>query len=92
MQGGLGSTVVGLRLHGENASERGPSEPEGLGANRKMSHVAGKEAELTEVIDAADARRRPQNDDGSRQSSTGACVERERERGSLAGGATGRGE
>jgi hypothetical protein len=33
---------VGLRLHGENAGERGPGEPEGLGANRKMSPLLAK--------------------------------------------------
>jgi hypothetical protein len=32
-QGGLGSTVAELRLHGEKAAERGPGETEGLGAN-----------------------------------------------------------
>jgi hypothetical protein len=42
-------TVAELRLQGEEADERGPCEPEGLGANRKMSHVAGEEAELTEA-------------------------------------------
>jgi hypothetical protein len=41
--------VAGLRLHGEDASERGLGEPEGLGANWRMSHAAGEEAELTEV-------------------------------------------
>jgi hypothetical protein len=32
-QGGHGSTTAELRLHGEKAGERGPSETEGLGAN-----------------------------------------------------------
>jgi hypothetical protein len=58
-QGGLGSTTVGLRLHGENAGDCGPSELEGLGANRKMSHVAGEEAELTEAAGAIETQRRP---------------------------------
>jgi hypothetical protein len=34
----------GLRLHGENAGERGPSEIEGLGANQKVSRVASEGA------------------------------------------------
>jgi hypothetical protein len=55
----------GLRLHGENAGERGPGEPEGLGANWKMSHIAGEEAELTEATDVAGAWRWPRNDDGA---------------------------
>jgi hypothetical protein len=40
----------------------------GLGANRKMSHVAGEEAELTEAAGAAKTQRRPQN---GRQNSLG---------------------
>jgi hypothetical protein len=55
-QGGLGATVVELRLHREKADERGPGEIEGLGANQRVSHIAGEEAELTEATDAADAR------------------------------------
>jgi hypothetical protein len=46
----------GLRLHGENADERGPGELERLGANREVSRVAGEGAELTEATDATDAR------------------------------------
>jgi hypothetical protein len=40
----------GLRLHEEDSGERGPGEPEGLGANRGVSRVADGEAR---------ARRRP---------------------------------
>jgi hypothetical protein len=60
-QGGLGSTEAGLRLHGENTGEHRPGETEGLGANQRVSRIAGEEAELTEATDAADAQRRPQN-------------------------------
>jgi hypothetical protein len=49
----------GLRLHGKDSGERGPGEPEGLGANRGVSRVADGEAELTEAMNAARARRRP---------------------------------
>jgi hypothetical protein len=49
----------GLRLHGEVSGERGPDEPEGLGANRGVSRVADDEAELTEATGAAMAGRRP---------------------------------
>ena len=52
-QGGLGLTAVELRLHGEEVDERGPGKPKGLGANQKVSHVAGEEAELTEATDVA---------------------------------------
>jgi hypothetical protein len=51
--------VAGLRLHGEDADERRPGEPEGLGANRRMSHAAGEEAELTEAAGATETQRRP---------------------------------
>ena len=50
-----------LRLYGEKACEHGPGETEGLGANQRVSHVAGEDVELTEATDAADARRRPRN-------------------------------
>jgi hypothetical protein len=53
---------VGLRLHGEDAGERGPSEPEGLWANRGVSWVAGEEAELTEATGATETQQRPQNE------------------------------
>jgi hypothetical protein len=53
----------GLRLHGENAGELGPGEIERLEANQKVSRVVGEGAELTEAMDAADARRWPQNGD-----------------------------
>jgi hypothetical protein len=95
MQGCLGSTVAGLQLHMENADERGPGETERLRAKRKMSCVDGEGVELTEETDAADARRRPQNDDGSLAElhrRTRRERERERERGSSAEGATGRGK
>jgi hypothetical protein len=61
MQGCLGSTTTGIRLYGENDGEREPGETEGLGANQRMSRIAGEEAELTEATDVADARRRPRN-------------------------------
>jgi hypothetical protein len=52
---------VELRLQGEEAGERGPGELEGLGANRKTSHVAGEEAELTEATGMAETQRQLQN-------------------------------
>jgi hypothetical protein len=61
MQGGLGSTAAGLRLHAKNAGEHGPGEPKGLGANWKMSHVVGEEAKLTEEAGAIENQRRPHN-------------------------------
>jgi hypothetical protein len=54
--------TTGLWLHGENTGERGPGEPEGLRANRKMSHVAGEEVELTEAAGATETQRPPQNE------------------------------
>jgi hypothetical protein len=85
--------VVGLQLHGENAGERRPGEIEGLGANQRVSRVAGEGAELTEASDAADARRRPQNDGGASSELHGRVRRaRERERGSSAEGTTGRGD
>jgi hypothetical protein len=83
----------GLWLHGENASNRGPGELERLGANREVSRVASEGAELTEATDAADARRRPRNgDEPSVEFHGRGRRARERERGSLAEGTTGRGE
>jgi hypothetical protein len=41
-QGDLGSTVAGLRLHGENVGEHGPGETEGLGVNQRVPRVAGE--------------------------------------------------
>jgi hypothetical protein len=38
-------------------SERGSGELEGLGANRRVSHTADEEAELTEATDTERARR-----------------------------------
>jgi hypothetical protein len=57
-------TAAGIRLHGENVSERGPGKIEGLGANQRLSRVAGEGVELTGATDAAGAQRRPQNDGG----------------------------
>jgi hypothetical protein len=54
----------GLWLHGENAGERGPGEIERLGANRKVSRIAGEGAELTEATDVTYTRRRPRNGGG----------------------------
>jgi hypothetical protein len=54
-------TAAELLLQGEQAGERGPDEPEGLGANRKMSHVAGEEVELTEATSAVETQWRRQN-------------------------------
>jgi hypothetical protein len=53
--------AAGLRLHGEDAGERGAGKTRGDGANRGVSWVAGDKAELTEATDTARARRRPQN-------------------------------
>jgi hypothetical protein len=85
--------VAGLRLHGENVGERRPGKLERLGANQEVSRVAGEGAELTEATDAAVARRQPQNGDEPSAEFHG-CVRRarEREQGSSAEGATGRGE
>jgi hypothetical protein len=49
----------GLRLHREVSGERGPGEPEGLGADRMVSRVADDEAELTEATGVARTGRRP---------------------------------
>jgi hypothetical protein len=80
-QGGLGSTAAGLRLHGENAGERGWGETEGMGANQRVSRITGEEAELTEATNAADARRRPWNGRWTPMELRGhACRVRERAR------------
>jgi hypothetical protein len=47
-----------LRLHREKTGERGLGKIEGLGANQRVSRVAGKETELTKATDAIEARRR----------------------------------
>ena len=47
----------GLRLHGDVSDERGPGEPEGLGANQGVSRVADGEAELTEAMGTVRGRR-----------------------------------
>jgi hypothetical protein len=65
----------GLRLYGENAGERGPVEIERLGANRKVSCVAGE----IERLGANNGRGRRSTTAVLRRSSTGACAERERE-------------
>jgi hypothetical protein len=89
--GNLRSTVAELRLQGEEASEREPGELVGLGANRKTSHVAGKEAELTEATGAAETQRRPQNGRWTTMSFM-ARAQSERERARVLGwGATERG-
>jgi hypothetical protein len=77
-QGGLGSTTVELRLHGENTGERGPGEIEGLGANQRVSRVAGEESKLTEATDTTEARDGHGMDGGPQWSSTGVRVVRER--------------
>jgi hypothetical protein len=90
-QGNLGSTVVGLRLHGEDAGERGLGEPEGLWANRGVSRVAGEEAELIEATGATETQRRLQSERRTTVSGGGAPwarAERERGRGCSAEGAT----
>ena len=46
------SMAVETRLHGEKFDERQPREIEGLGANQRVSRVAGEEAELTRAMDA----------------------------------------
>jgi hypothetical protein len=58
-QGDLGSTVAGLRLHGEDTGERGPGKLVGLGANRGVSRAADEEAELTEAVHAVETPWRP---------------------------------
>jgi hypothetical protein len=58
----------GLRLHKKCFGERGPRKPERGRANQRVSRVADGEAELTEAIDGARARRRSQN---RRQSTVG---------------------
>jgi hypothetical protein len=50
--------AAALRLREKGSGERGPGEPEGEGANRGASWVAGDKAELTEAMDTARARRR----------------------------------
>ena len=60
-QGDLGPTMAELRLQGEEAGERGSGEPEVLGVNQEVSHVASKEAELTEATCTTETQRRPQN-------------------------------
>jgi hypothetical protein len=56
----------GLRLHGKHSGERGPGNPERLGANRGVSQVAGGAAELTEETGATRAQRRSRNGGGLR--------------------------
>jgi hypothetical protein len=55
--GDIGSTAVGLRLHGEDAGERRPGKPEELGANRGVSRVAGDKLEPIEATDTEGAQR-----------------------------------
>jgi hypothetical protein len=47
--------VAELHLHGEKAGERGLGETEGLGANQRVSRIAGEAAELTKVTDTTEA-------------------------------------
>jgi hypothetical protein len=77
--------AVGLRLHGENAGERGPGEPEGLGANQRVSHTIGEEVELTEATDTARARWRPQNERWRAAAELPGRVRRARERARVLG-------
>jgi hypothetical protein len=84
--------AVELRMHGEGAGERGPSEPEGLGANQKVPHVASEEVEVTEATNVAEARRRPRNGQWTTGSFTGVPAKRETGRGCSAEGATEWGE
>jgi hypothetical protein len=77
---------VKLWLHGEEAGERGPSEPEGLGANQKASHVAGEGAELSKTTGAVETQRWPQN--GRRTTTSFTGTERGRGRGCSVEGAT----
>ena len=53
--------AVELRLQGEEAGENRPGEPEGLEANRKLSHVAGEEVELTKAMGVEETQGRLQN-------------------------------
>jgi hypothetical protein len=89
------STTAELR---QRTGERGLGEPEGEGANRGVSQVAGPMVKLTVAPNTARARRRPQN--GRKTTTNGggapwasAQSERERERGQgcSAEGATERG-
>jgi hypothetical protein len=41
-------------LHREDAGERGPDNPEGLGANQGVSQAADEEAEITEAAGVAE--------------------------------------
>jgi hypothetical protein len=50
-----------LRLHGEEAGERGPGETEGLGANQRVSRIVGEEAELNGATDVTEARQQRWN-------------------------------
>jgi hypothetical protein len=90
-QGDLGPTTAELRLQGEEAGERGSGEPEVLGVNQEVSHVASKEAELTEATCTTETQRRPQNGRRITVSFTGVHTERERGRGCSVEGATERG-
>jgi hypothetical protein len=45
----------------EKFGEREPREIEGLGANQRVSRVAGEEAEFIRAMDVTGARRRPRN-------------------------------
>jgi hypothetical protein len=77
-----------LRLPSEEVGERGPGEPEGLGANQEVSHVAGEGAELTEATGAIETQQQPQNGRWTTTSFTGARTERGRGQGCSTEGAT----
>jgi hypothetical protein len=66
----------GLWLRKNCSNERGPGKPGREKANRRVSRVAGGEAELTEATDGARARRRSQNGRWSSVSGGGATWSR----------------
>jgi hypothetical protein len=74
-QRGPWSTAAEARLRDEKSGEREYREIEGLGANQRVSCVAGDEAELIGAMDVTGARRRSRN---GRWCSTGARAVRER--------------
>jgi hypothetical protein len=67
------------QLPSEEAGDRGPGEPEGLGANQEVSHVAGEGAELTEAMGAIETQQQPQNGRRTMTNFVGARTEREDE-------------
>jgi hypothetical protein len=80
-------TAAETQLRGEKSGERESREIEGLGANQRVSRVAGEEVELTGEMDTIRARR-PWN--GQRRMAVlHGCARGAR---GSAGGATERGE